>query len=48
MRAAPSVSSRHPKTFTEAAVSNRSKTRALFDHFVGAQQESFRYFKTER
>src|SRR5262249_22039981 len=32
----------------KAAVSNRSKTRALFDHFVGAQQESFRYFKTER
>src|SRR5262249_12798076 len=37
MRAAPSISDRHPKTFTVAAVSRCSKTK-LFYHLVSAQQ----------
>src|SRR6266436_1604341 len=49
MRAAPSVSGRHPKTFTKAVVSRCSNVRArkaeLFDHLVGNGEQPWR--KTE-
>jgi hypothetical protein len=32
----------------EAAVSSRSKTVALFDHFVGAGEQRRRHFEAER